>query len=526
MDMKKKNKTVITIREKEIDRDNAKLINGKFYEIDVDCFKVEGSDKWQRIDNGKIAFNFEEKRYEFIESLLQKGFVQGYAEGGEELVYFKYNPYENVVLKQSYDSHASTIHCISSELALKLGYIEHLGSGEFYKKANLDSRAIKACNTKTINSYRDKKINYNANEHSTTFNDTVRDYNSRVNIIPINERTRLVSKILGNYSFGLEFETSDGFIPSRICNRLGLVPLKDGSLRHNGKEPYEFTSVPLRGERGLETLKLECEELMNRCELSQQCSLHLHVGLDEYGTNMEFLLALYILSFRIQGDLFNLFPDYKKDPQEYLGAEKNYCKALSSLGLLENDIYNSSNKKEINDKILKNFNKIFEFLCDNLVHQMDGKYNLNTFVHPQGETKWHRNARYYHINLMNTVFSPTRTVEFRLHTPSFNFTKTSNWLFICVAIIRYAKAYSKEIISGELRPTLTDVLRGYDNFFGELKTTDYSAKEIADYLIDYCNFRTKEMKICSEKGDVMGKSIELKADKTFSFDNGRLKTIY
>lgn len=527
MDMKKKNNTVITIREKEVDRGNARLINGKFYEIGIDCFIVEGSDKWQRIDNGKIAYNYEDKKYEFITSLLNKGFVQGFADAGSGLVYFSYNPYENVVVKESFDSNKFTmIYCRSSDLAIKLGYIENLSTGEFYKKVNLDARGLKQCFTKTVGRYDDKKINYNANEQSSTFNDTMRDYYSRENIIDIDERTRIVSKILGNYSFGMEFETSDGYIPSRLCNKLGLVPLKDGSLRHGGKEPYEYTTVPLRGERGLETLKLICKELTERCELSQQCSLHTHIGLDEYGTNLEFLIALYILSYRVQGDVFAMFPNYKKDPQKYLGTEKNYCKELKSLGLLENGIYDAKTKSEINERIKVNFDKIFEFLCDNLVKGMDGKFNLHSFRHPQGETKWHRNARYHHVNFMNTVFSPTRTVEFRLHTPTFNFIKTSNWLFICVAMVRYAKAYTKEIISREIEPTLESVLRGYDTFFGELKTTDPNAKEIADYLIDYCKFRTLQMKECSAKGDILGKSIEFKSDKTFTFDNGTLKTIY
>lgn len=93
-------------------------------------------------------------------------------------------------------------------------------------------------------------------------------------------------------------------------------------------------------------------------------------------------------------------------------------------------------------------------------------------------------------------------------------------------MVRYAKAYTKEIISREIEPTLESVLRGYDTFFGELKTTDPNAKEIADYLIDYCKFRTLQMKECSAKGDILGKSIEFKSDKTFTFDNGTLKTIY
>lgn len=525
MDMKKRNAVVTTISGKEVDRKDARLINGNFYEVNKDCFIVEGSEKWQRIDNGKIAYDYENSKYAFIQLLESAGYVKGFADS-EEVVYFRDSPYDTVSVFPSF-KRGSPVFCRNKDIALKLGYVEHLGTGNYYKKANLTLSELKNCNKKSINFYDDKKINYNANEHSSTFIETVRSYNSRDNVINIDERTRLVSKILGNYSFGFEFETSDGFVPSRICNKLGLVPLKDGSLRHNGKEPYEYTTIPLSGERGLETLKSICKELTDRCEFSQQCSLHLHVGLDTFGTNMEFLIALYILSYKLQGEFFNMFPDYKKDPQKHLGTEKNYCKGLKSLGLLSNDIYHSTNTKEdISNKILENFNKIFAFLCDNQVQVMDSKYNLHTFRHPQGETKWNRNSRYYHINFMNTVFSPTRTVEFRLHTPTFSFVKSSNWLFICVAMIRYAKQYTKEITSRSIEPTLTSVLQGYYNFFGELKQIDPNSKEIADYLVAYCNFRKESMKEASLKADIMGRTIEFEGDKNFEFSNGILKSIY
>lgn len=95
-----------------------------------------------------------------------------------------------------------------------------------------------------------------------------------------------------------------------------------------------------------------------------------------------------------------------------------------------------------------------------------------------------------------------------------------------MAIIRYAKANKKALLTAEVVPTLEDVLSGYSNLFGELKTTDPVAKEVADYLIAYCKFRTTTMKECSLKGDILGKAIEFKADKTFEFSNGVLKTIY
>ena len=526
--MKKNNTIVIAYNGKELERTKCRYINGKFYEVNVDCFKVEGNDKWQRIDNGRIAYNYTLNRYDLIDFLENNDYIKGIVDDSGELKYFKTNYFKNVFLAESYPSKTSNITvCLNKELALKLDYIEFISDGIFYKKRNLTSTALKKANVKNIGRYNNKKINYNANISSSTFLNTLQSYRDKENIIDINERTRIASKILGDYSFGIEFETSDGFVPSNICDKLGLVPLKDGSLRHDGKEPYEYTTVPLSGERGLETLKLICEELTKRCDFNTQCSNHIHIGVGELGRDKHFLLALYILIYEIQGDLFNFFPEYKKNPMKHLSVEKNYCKALTSLGLNVNTIYDQTTEKEIVTKVNHYFDKLFAFLCDNQVSGITAKYNLDNFIHPQGDTKWNRLARYHHVNLINTVFSSTRTVEYRLHTPGFNFIKISNWLFICTAIIKYAKAYQKQIISREIKDiSLTTVLNGYSNFFGELNSIDTTSKEVAEYLIDYVNYKTNVVKNATLNKDYFCKEIEFENDMNFKFSNGTLDSIY
>ena len=52
------------------------------------------------------------------------------------------------------------------------------------------------------------------------------------------------------YTYGLEFEPSQGYIPEPICFRDGLIPLRDGSI-----SGLEYSTVILEGDNGLSLLK-------------------------------------------------------------------------------------------------------------------------------------------------------------------------------------------------------------------------------------------------------------------------------
>ena len=47
------------------------------------------------------------------------------------------------------------------------------------------------------------------------------------------------------YTFGLEFETSQGYVPEDVCYRDGLIPLRDGSITGP-----EYSTVVLKGGEG------------------------------------------------------------------------------------------------------------------------------------------------------------------------------------------------------------------------------------------------------------------------------------
>jgi hypothetical protein len=66
------------------------------------------------------------------------------------------------------------------------------------------------------------------------------------------------------------------------------------------------------------------------------------------------------------------------------------------------------------------------------------------------------------MNFIPIIWGTRGTVEFRCHTPTLSATKTIYWLFILVAILKYAKSHVKELTTvkqTELpKITLTSIL--------------------------------------------------------------------
>ena len=75
------------------------------------------------------------------------------------------------------------------------------------------------------------------------------------------------------YTFGLEFETSKGYIPEDICFRDGLIPLRDGSI-----SGLEYSTLVLQGNSGLSMLKQQIDTLQEYTRFDKDCSLHIHFG--------------------------------------------------------------------------------------------------------------------------------------------------------------------------------------------------------------------------------------------------------
>jgi hypothetical protein len=358
---------------------------------------------------------------------------------------------------------------LNEEVANKCGYFEVFGKEYFVHKSSLpkDYNKIKTA------SYKDK-LAYNVGEVSK-LEDYIKDNFNKYKV-EISDKAIQIAELLQGLSFGVEFETSKGYIPVRKLIKLGLIPLRDGSLDGG----IEYTTLPLEGAKGIQLLFNMTQELSKYCEINDRCSMHIHIG--NVPTTKEFGLAMYMAFKTVQEELFEMNPPYKRTA-EWIGSRgKDYCKPLRSLGLFRDKVTATENGLDIidNTKLKTNFTKLYKFLTENI--------NGDTLPedisrHPRdGQGKWNFLSRYYALNLINLYFSKYKTVECRLHHPTVNYTKTINWLLIIAGLVNYVKNNTIEVLSCKSKLDLTEVIYKYAEL--EIDNKEF-ASNVASYLNSY-----------------------------------------
>lgn len=220
-----------------------------------------------------------------------------------------------------------------------------------------------------------------------------------------------LSKELG-YTFGLEFETSMGYIPQEICFRDGLIPLRDGSI-----SGIEYSTVVLEGNKGLNLLKQQLDTLKEYTKFNKECALHVHMG--GFPVDPIHIFALYSLWYAVERELERreYVPKMTFHTSAYKANGKDYCNMLSDG--------------------VATFEQLFE--------KATGKRYLGSLVQPhpadiEKRAKWNIKARYYGLNLINMLcYKGPKTVEFRFLRPTFNYRKITLWLYILNAVLKYAE---------------------------------------------------------------------------------------
>lgn len=235
----------------------------------------------------------------------------------------------------------------------------------------------------------------------------------------LNNEDYPLSKYL-NYSFGLEFETSMGYIPQEICFRDGLIPLRDGSI-----SGLEYSTVVLQGNTGLNLLKQQLDTLKEYTKFNKECALHIHMG--GFPVNPVSIFALYCLWYYVERELEgdNYIPSLSFKTSEYKNNRKDYCKKLPGM--------------------MDNFNDLFSY--------MTGRQYFGNLAQPhpndvEKRAKWNIPTRYFGLNLINMLcYSGPKTVEFRFLRPTYNFRKITLWLYILNAVLIKAERLANEWIA-------------------------------------------------------------------------------
>ena len=160
----------------------------------------------------------------------------------------------------------------------------------------------------------------------------------------------------------------------------------DSSL--SGNNTFELVSPILHGEQGLEELEKVCWVLdLCNAKVNDTCGLHVHMDAAEFDlTTWKNLILTYK---RLEGVIDNFMPRSRRN--------NRYCKALST----------------ITETSIKSARSISDL--------------RTAFFH----------NRYHKVNL--EAYARHRTVEFRQHGGSTNFTKMSAWIHFLAKMITFAK---------------------------------------------------------------------------------------
>lgn len=160
----------------------------------------------------------------------------------------------------------------------------------------------------------------------------------------------------------------------------------DSSL--SGNDTFELVSPILHGEQGIEELEKVCWVLdLCNAKVNDSCGIHVHIDAAEF--DLQTWKNLIITYKRLEKVIDNFMPQSRRD--------NRYCQALTTIS--ETTINRASNIGELR--------AAFDY------------------------------DRYHKINL--EAYVRHRTVEFRQHGGSINFTKMSAWIHFLAKMITFAK---------------------------------------------------------------------------------------
>jgi hypothetical protein len=160
----------------------------------------------------------------------------------------------------------------------------------------------------------------------------------------------------------------------------------DSSLQ--GNDTFELVSPILHGEQGIEELEKVCWVLdLCNAKVNDSCGLHVHMDAAEF--DLHTWKNLIITYKRLEKVIDNFMPQSRRD--------NRYCQNLTSIS--EATINRASN-----------------------IGELRAAFDYN---------------RYHKINL--EAYARHRTVEFRQHGGSTNFTKMSAWIHFLAKMITFAK---------------------------------------------------------------------------------------
>ena len=328
------------------------------------------------------------------------------------------------------------------------------------------------------------------------------------------------------YTFGVEIECSQSFVPHFAISQFNMSCVRDGSL-NGGKGGPEYVTGVLQGDSGMMHLQKILNFLSPRSLIDKYCGVHIHVG--GFSPSKEFSLSIFLISYLVQNELFLTIPKSRRTNE--------YCRIIPNKPV--NDIYRIFNIKDTNLSYKNRIDQAYDLLVEYVaaLHLLGGKeqfmqskgttsigkfLNKNS-THPLGKKANynHSSPRYEWLNLVPLLFnekgSDVFTVEFRPHQASLNFSKIKNWSLICFCLVNYAETNSKALLEKNFNTNLS---------LEEVITTVLSSKLSSKFLLNYIEERKdKFLKQNSEKNTAIIEQEEYHSESFVEPEDKKLKEI-
>lgn len=474
---------------------SARKITGKYYTENVSCYLMSDG-QWYRVDSPKLAYDHYTKKHVLLSSAaLLSGAIN---EKGDLGMFSPTADYVSLIERRGENGGSNKL-AMNAQIAEKLGYEECIGDGAFYKKSNISAEDLAWFHRKDIPK-NERSSDYNLETNPEKKLEMIECYEK--SNFPISIAARRIARYVGDFTFGMETEIINGFMPKRIKAKYGLKALKDGSLRHGGAEGggegIEYVTMPMSGAKGIQTIIDVMKEFSKRCSINNWCSLHFHFG--NVRRDKVYILSLYKLISMLQGELKSYFPYSRFNSIKTDG--KVYCKLLENLSIDYKTVLNAKTEVDFKQAVVKEFGKIYmwlnggkalaeEFAPPTVTRELvevNGKkmfcdswfknlYTTKLITHAITGQKWDKPSRYYLINFLNLFFNNIGTIEFRCHESTTNPNKAIIWLLVCASILKYAEN-TKDVL-GHDKITLTQVL------------ATYLPQDMLVYIMEYFQFRNK-----------------------------------
>ena len=308
---------VTTYNGLEVEKDTCKYIRGEYYIKNVDCFQLDDG-KWYRINSDKIVYDYNTGKYTRKNNTLIEGIVSEEVEGSFTLGYFTPNFFDNIKICFINEG-TKKINIALNKDIFKSKIIKSTKSDLYYIGMEINERTYQ-----TLDPY-----SFSLSYQSNTLLDHFTENFEKAHKDKPQISDKYITKYLSDKSFGIEYETRNGRIHEKDCFKNGLIPVKDGSLRHNGVEPYEYATIILNSPYKIKMIPQQCALLRESCDKSINESLHVHIG--GIAQTKEYVLSLYIVLLEIQDEIYSLFPNNVRRTSLYKSGGKDYCKPLSEL---------------------------------------------------------------------------------------------------------------------------------------------------------------------------------------------------